>query len=173
MTLLFAGDLAWPQADILDYQALRELGDGAAMVVNLEGALLAAPAQECEVNNDYKFNLYSDASATDILRQLNVRACGVANNHICDYKGGMAQTRQLLEAKGIAAFGTRALPYCELQVAGVQYILFGACSALPEPGSEGSQDSAMPFAPAASLALLARLRQQFPAARLVAFVHGG
>ena len=173
MTLLFAGDLAWPQADILDYQALRELADGAAMVVNLEGALLAGPAQECAVNNDYKFNLYSDASATGILRHLNVRACGLANNHISDYKGGLAHTRQMLDANGIAAFGTRALPHCELQVAGTQYILFGACSALPEPGTEGSQDSAMPFDPAAALAMLARLRQQFPAAKLVAFLHWG
>ncbi|MFM9434233.1 hypothetical protein ACFDR9_001287 [Janthinobacterium sp. CG_23.3] len=173
MTLMFAGDLAWPEAGAVEFDALAQLFAGAKVVANLEGAMLRAPAQDSAINNAYKFNLYSHASVADILARLNVVACGLANNHISDYVGGVDNSKAMLAECGIQAFGTEALPYCELEAFGQQYVLFGACSPLPEPGAEPHQDQACLFRPAPALALLARLRRQFPDRKLVAFMHWG
>ncbi|RFP09620.1 MULTISPECIES: CapA family protein [unclassified Duganella] len=173
MKLLFAGDLAWPAADIMEFGELAALCADAHMVVNLEGGVITAPAEQSQVNNELKFNLYSHPSVIDALARLRVAACGLANNHISDYVGGMEASQALLQAHGIAMFGSRDRPWCELSIDGQQVVLFGACSPLPEPRTGAAGDHALLFAPAAALAQLRQLRQQFPAAKLVAFMHWG
>lgn len=173
MNLFFAGDLAWPEADILAFDELQQLCMNAAMVVNLEGGVLAAGAEESSVHNIYKFNLYSHASVIDTLKALNVRACGLANNHISDYVGGIDASKAMLATHGIAAFGTREQPWCEFQVENQQYILFAACSPLPEPRRDRQNDEALIFQPASAQRLLTKLRHDFPQAKLIAFMHWG
>ncbi len=172
MNLLFAGDLAWPAADIMAYDELQALCRDAKMVVNLEGGIITALAEQSAVNNEYKFNIYSHPSVVDTLAALNVVACGLANNHISDYVGGVVNSKTMLAERGMAVFGSRAQPWCVITVGGQQYVLFGACSPLPEPHTE-SHDHALSFAPAAALTLLARLRLDYPQAKLVAFMHWG
>ena len=173
MTLMFAGDLAWPEAGVLNIDEVAALFAGAKAVVNLEGAVITAAAESSAVNNEHKFNLYSHASVVDTLGQLNVIACGLANNHISDYVGGIDTSKAMLAERGIGVFGTAALPYCEFAAFGRQYIVYGACSPLPEPGSEAHSDRALVFRPAQALLQLSRLRRQFPDATLVAFMHWG
>lgn len=172
-SLVFAGDMAWPAPDVLDCAALRAALAGAAVVVNLEGPLIDAAPEGCAVHNEHKFNLYSHGSVVPTLQQLNVVACGLANNHISDYVGGVARSKAALAQAGIQAFGTRESPHCVLQWGGRQLVLVGACSPLPEPLDERGADAALVFDPPALLALVKRLRQDYPAARLVAFMHWG
>lgn len=173
MSLFFAGDLAWPEADVLAFDELQRLCAHGQMVVNLEGGVLDASAEASSVHNIYKFNLYSHASVIDTLKALKVRACGLANNHISDYVGGIGASKAMLAAHGIAAFGTREHPWCEFHVEDQQYVLFAACSPLPEPRRDQLEDAALLFQPAAALALLGTLRGKFPHAKLIAFMHWG
>lgn len=173
MKLLFAGDLAWPSDDILAYDELAALCADARLVANLEGGVIAGSAAQSTVNNQYKFNLYSHPSVAATLARLNVIACSLANNHISDYVGGMDSSKALLSEHGIGICGTRAQPWCQFTIGQQQYVIFGACSPLPEPRAESRTDQAMLFQPAAALELLAGLRCQFPQAKLVAFMHWG
>lgn len=173
MSLFFAGDLAWPGADIIAFDELRKVCADGQMVVNLEGGVLEASANDSRVHNLHKFNLYSDACVIETLKALNVRACGLANNHISDYVGGIDASKAMLAEHAIGIFGTRAHPWCELQVKEQQYVLFAACSPLPEPRRETHDDAALIFQPAAALATLAKLRRDFPNAKLIAFMHWG
>jgi hypothetical protein len=173
MSLFVAGDLAWPEADVLAFDELQRLCAHGQMVVNLEGGVLAASAEASSVHNDYKFNLYSHASVIDTLKALKVRACGLANNHISDYVGGIGASKAMLAENAIAAFGTREHPWCEFQIGEQQYVLFAACSPLPEPRRDRQDDEALLFQPAAALTLLHQLRRDFPHATLIAFMHWG
>lgn len=173
MNLLFAGDLAWPGPDSIDFDALRQLCASARLVANLEGGILDGEAGALAVHNAYKFNLYCHASVRTPLEQLRVIACGLANNHISDYPGALDSSKAALAAQQIAVFGTRAQPWCHLTLGGRDYVLYGACSPLPEPRREAGHDHALPFAPAAALAALGQLRRQFPQATLVAYLHWG
>ncbi len=173
MKLFFAGDLAWPEADSIRLDALRDLCAGGRLVANLEGGVIDGAAGQQPVHNRYKFNLYSHPSVLDTLRQLNVVACGLANNHISDFVGGIENSKRVLQQQGLALFGTRAQPWCQFQLGERQYVVFGACSPLPEPLAGAEQDHAMLFQPAAALRQLQTLRQQFPQATLVAFMHWG
>ncbi|MQA38014.1 CapA family protein [Rugamonas aquatica] len=173
MTILFAGDLAWPETDSIDYDALKDLCARGRLVANLEGGVVAGPAEQQAVHNRYKFNLYSHPSVLDTLERLNVVACGLANNHISDYVGGIDTSKQMLAERNIALFGTRVQPWCQFHAGSRHYVVFGACSPLPEPRTGGAGDQAMLFDAPAALQLLAVLRKDFPQATLIAFMHWG
>ncbi len=173
MKVLLGGDLAWPAPDAIEFSELKALCRDARLVLNLEGGVITAPAEQSTVNNEYKFNLYSHPSVADTLTQLRVIACSLANNHISDYVGGMATSQALLDQHGIAQFGSRAVPWCLFTIEGQEFVLFGACSPLPEPRLDASDDHAHLFDPAAALSMLRTLREQFPKAKLVAFMHWG
>ena len=173
MNLMFAGDLAWPEADIIDFAALEALTRTGRLLVNLEGGIIDKPAEQSTVANEYKFNLFSSSTVVGTLERLNVAACGLANNHISDYVGAVDTSKALLAQRGIAVCGTRDQPACEFTVAGRKFVVFAACSPLPEPRVESSADHAMIFQPAAALAQLKTLRNRHPDATLVAFMHWG
>lgn len=173
MNLMFAGDLAWPENDIIDFAALEAVSAAGRLVVNLEGGIIDRPAEQSSVANEHKFNLFSSSTVIDTLRRLNVAACGLANNHISDYVGAVDTSKTLLAEQGIAVCGTRDQPACEFTVDGRQFVVFAACSPLPEPRVESSADHAMIFQPAAALAQLKALRSRHPQATLVAFMHWG
>lgn len=172
-TVMFAGDMAWPDAGVLDYAALRAPLRDAALIVNLEGPVIEAAPERCAVNNEHKFNLYSHRSVVEALVDLKVVACGLANNHISDYVGGVDTSKAALAAAGIEAFGTRERPYTVVDVDGRRFVVVAACSPLPEPLDETRRDAALVFDPPAALALLAQLRREHPQATLVAFMHWG
>ncbi len=166
--------MAWPGPGVLDTGEMERLTAGHALVVNFEGALIHAAPEACQVEDVYKYNLYSHSSSMDTLKALNTVACGLANNHICDYKSGLDHTLAALNVAGIQAFGTRRQPWCQITVDGRPYLLWAACSPLPEPTAmPGTADAAQLFEPEASLQQLSALRREFPAATLVAFMHWG
>ncbi|WP_165390756.1 CapA family protein [Pseudoduganella lutea] len=173
MNLLFAGDLAWPDTDIIDLSALGDLTAHGPLLVNLEGGIIDGPAEQSAVANEYKFNLFSHASVVDVLKRLNVVACGLANNHVSDYVGAVDISKTLLAQQDIAVCGTRDVPWCEFTVGDTQFVVFAACSRLPEPRVDSTADHALIFEPAAALATLRSLRARFPQATLVAFMHWG
>jgi hypothetical protein len=173
MKLLFGGDLAWPAADAVACDALQALCADARLVVNLEGAILAAPAQDSAVHNEHKFNVYCHPSVAELLVRLNVVACGLANNHIADYVGGVGTSQAVLAAHGIAWCGTRQQPWCRFQAGERDYVLWAACSPLPEPRAGNGEDHALIFEAAPALRQLRVLRAQFPQATLVAYMHWG
>lgn len=171
---MFGGDMAWPGPGVLDTGEMERLTAGHALVLNFEGALIHAAPESCEVEDVYKYNLYSHSSSIDALKALNTVACGLANNHISDYKSGLGDTLAALRSAGIQSFGTRRQPWCQVEVGGRQYLLWAACSPLPEPTrTPSSDDAAHLFDPEAGLLQLRSLRSKFPAATLVAFMHWG
>lgn len=173
MKLFFAGDLAWPEAEILAFNEVQALCAGGSMVANLEGGIISKPAEQSTVNNEFKFNIYSHPSVMQTLAQLNVVACGLANNHISDYVGSIENSKRMLAEQGIAAFGSREHPSCTFTVGGREVVAFAACSPLPEPRSAADADHALVFDPPAALATLRQLRHAHPQALLVAFMHWG
>lgn len=174
MDLIFGGDIAWPSRDVLDLSAVRRWAEGQAFVLNLEGPIIPAAAEACEVEDVYKFNIYSDSSVMDALKSLNVVACGLANNHIADYRAGLDHTLASLAAQGVQSFGSRNKPWCRLELAGREYLLWAACTRLPEPTrlAAGRPQAAL-LEPHKALQELSLLRQRFPGAVLVAYVHWG
>jgi poly-gamma-glutamate synthesis protein (capsule biosynthesis protein) len=173
MKLFLGGDLAWPAADCVAVEELQALCAEGRMVVNLEGSLLTGLAEHSAVHNEYRFNLYSDVSVLDTFARLNVVACGLANNHISDYVGGISHTKATLQARDTALFGSRELPWCEFNLDGQQYVLFGACSPLPDPRLDRREDQALLFEPATTLHTLTQLRARFPSGKLIALMHWG
>jgi Bacterial capsule synthesis protein PGA_cap len=173
MKLYFGGDLAWPEPDAVDVAALRQLVADGRMVVNLEGGAIPAAAADTPVKNEHKFNLYSHACVMELLGQLNVVAAGLANNHISDYVGSIETSKTLLAERGIGICGTREHPWCRFTVEGREFVVFAACSPLPEPRRDQHADEALVFQPPAALAQLRELRRNHPGATLVAFMHWG
>lgn len=165
--------MAWPTTGVLDLSTVEVLVRGQALVTNLEGPVIEGPPDQVPVADVYKFNLYSDASVAAALVRLNVVACGLANNHISDYVDGLERSKSTLAHNGISVFGTRKEPWCRVEVDGQAYLLYGACSPLPEPTRNATGDAALLFNPKRALAELALLRRENPASVLVAFMHWG
>lgn len=173
MNLFFGGDLAWPEPNAVDVSALRNLCSNGCLMVNLEGGAIAGAAAETPVNNEHKFNIYSHASVFDLLRELNVVAAGLANNHITDYVGSIEYSKAGLAERGIALCGTTEQPWCRFTVDGREFVVLATCSPLPEPRTDSRNDAALIFRPAAALRQLRELRAAHPTATLVAFPHWG
>lgn len=174
MDLIFGGDIAWPASDVLDLSEVERWAAGHALVLNLEGPIIPDAAEKCAVEDLYKFNIYSDQSVLQELRRLNVVACGLANNHICDYRGALDHTVSALGRNDIAAFGMTRQPWCRLTVGDREYVLWAGCSSLPEPTRlPDGQNRAEVLEPAAAIKALRDLRQKYPKATVVAFVHWG
>lgn len=174
MDLIFGGDIAWPSRDVLDLSAVRRWAEGQAFVLNLEGPIIPAAAEVCEVEDVYKFNIYSDDSVLDALKGLNVVACGLANNHIADYRAGLDHTLASLAGAGVQSFGARGKSWCRIEQGGREYVLWAACTRLPEPTRlPAGRPQASLLEPHAALRELGSLRKEFPGAVLVAYVHWG
>lgn len=93
-----AATLGKPQSRDFVINAVRRITAGAPMIVNLEGALLQAPPPV----EDADLHVMDALTAVPILRELNVIAAGVANNHAWDLgRGGAAATLKTLRESGI------------------------------------------------------------------------
>jgi poly-gamma-glutamate synthesis protein (capsule biosynthesis protein) len=143
------------------------------LVLNLEGPIVGGDPAEAAVLDEWKFNLYSHPSFAEVAESLGVAACGLANNHVTDYRGELDGTRHALISSGIDYFGTNDRPYCEFACAGRRYVVLGVCSPLPEPvfGKQGARPNR--FAPRSLLRQIGDMRRENPDAQLVVFVHWG
>lgn len=171
--VLFLGDTAWPAADCLDVSALKTELAGYKLVLNLEGPIVEADPARTAVRNELKFNLYSHSSFVTLATSLGVVACGLANNHVTDYRGAVESTRASLTLAGIKSFGTNDRPYCELACADRRFLVLGVCSPLPEPlfGTGGALPNR--FVPGSLLRQIGMMRRTDPGAQIVIFVHWG
>ena len=118
MKICFTGDL-FLGGDLLNRDAsdivnVRSFTNADRRVVNLEQAI-----SDTNVAAD-KCTLFSDSSSLDRLKELNVQAVNIANNHIQD-KGinGIAETRQHFVKSNIGVFGAGA----DLTDARTKYII--------------------------------------------------
>lgn len=100
MIVFFLGDIATPRQLLPQLAATPCLP--APVVAGLEGALLGGDENDGWQQRNVSFN---DAGVAAALRQLNVRAVTLANNHILDIHPRPSATVELLRRHGIAACG--------------------------------------------------------------------
>jgi hypothetical protein len=172
---LIVGDMAWPVRGCIDIDSVVSATRGMQLVVNLEGPILdpPLPPDASMVRNRFKKNLHSDAAVIDVMKELGVAACSLANNHVNDYAQGIDRTIESLTGAGIRYFGTKSRPATELVSGGQRYIFLGACSRLPEPKCYPGEDSPRIFNPRRLLDEIAETKSANPDALVVCVVHWG
>lgn len=85
---------------------IHAITNGAPMVVNLEGVVLDAPPEGI----GDALHVMHASLAVPILRALNVRVAGLANNHSFDLGPvGFEETRAILQKSGIAPLGHKEI----------------------------------------------------------------
>ena len=103
--MIFVGDIASPNEKYSNYLSVifnnhKEIFSGKGLVCNLEGLLS---------ENDYtkltKPVLFNHISVIDALKEGNVRAVGLANNHVLDLPQHYFETINILEAEDIQFVG--------------------------------------------------------------------
>lgn len=106
-TILFCGDLTFPFDTKIDYQEIKNLFSGKTAIANFEGSILE---KKDDVNNyrwEDKFSLYSCPEVIDLLKDLNIKAVSLCNNHILDYNHDIQSTVNFLKKNGIASWGLK------------------------------------------------------------------
>ena len=165
-SLLFCGDLTFPFQTEVDYTAIKPLFDGNIAIANLEGSILE---KEEEVNNyrwDDKFSLYSCPKVIDLLKDLNIKAVSLCNNHILDYKHDINDTVRLLKQHDIASWGLRNHDVFHTEFNGRQlYIITFATFA--------NEHSLNLFSPSKVVKEVKMLRAKDKDAYIVLFPHWG
>jgi len=100
--MIFLGDFVYPFLDKINFFKFDKKFEREEKTLNLESLVLDP--------NDYSVNtsgiaLYSSENSYDILNQLNVKAVGIANNHITDFEYDIELLKKILNEKGIQSCG--------------------------------------------------------------------
>lgn len=138
VTVLFGGDMMFDRTirEVMakngDDYVFSCLGDTLSapdlVVANLEGPVTDFPStsvgSEPGGPNNYTFT-FPTSTATLLVRH-NIRLVNIGNNHIMNFsREGLAQTKQWLDAAGVAYFGDPASPESErvarLQIEGIAF----------------------------------------------------
>ena len=102
----FTGPFADHDVATTIVREVKAMTGGAPLIVNLEGVVLDEPPEG--IGND--LHVMHASLAVPILKALNVKVAGLANNHSFDLgAAGFAETRAILERSGILP-----LPYKEI-----------------------------------------------------------
>lgn len=85
---------------------IKEITGGSPLIVNVEGTILREPPEA--IGNE--LHVMYASLAVPVLRALNVRVAGLANNHSFDLgAAGFAQTRAILQQAGIVPLGHKEI----------------------------------------------------------------
>ena len=85
---------------------VKAITSGAPMIVNLEGVVMDEPPEGV---SDDLHAMYASITIP-ILKALNVKVAGLANNHSFDFgAAGLAETRTVLQRSGIALLGHKEI----------------------------------------------------------------
>ena len=118
MSIIFCGDLVLPYHVTVDYKEVVPLFEDCKAIANMEGSLLK---EEKELNlyrwRD-KFSLYSCPCVLGILKDLNVKAVSLCNNHILDYQHDIEDTVETLRQYGVKSWGLRNHDVIETELKG-------------------------------------------------------
>ncbi len=100
--MIFLGDFVFPFSNGIQIFNFDKKFEKEEKILNLEGLILNP--------NDYLIKtsgiaLYSSEKSYDILKQLNVKAVGIANNHITDYDYDIELQKKVLNKNGIQSCG--------------------------------------------------------------------
>ncbi len=140
--MIFVGDIAMPGPDGIDEGSAAEIArlfEGKTVVGNLEGSL----CEDCERYLD-EHVIFNNASILPQLKEWNIKALSLANNHIFDIPGSLPLTKKKLSENQIAFFGAgeniqEAARPAEITVDGknVTFLGFGWEAIQCEPASNG------------------------------------
>lgn len=164
--IVFLGDVSVDRgsADLADIAPAVRSADH--VVANLEGAILTASDLET-VEGARMVSIHSSPDAIEIMRECNVSAATLANNHMYDFRVPAEQTSRYLEEAGIASFGAgmnldRARQPVRLGGAGGDSILvfgFGWDVIGCRPAAD-DREGVNPFEPRNALEVIRRFRRE-------------
>ena len=166
MPLIFCGDTAIPFGIRPRYDEVLPIFDGCRTILNLEGAILP----DREATKDFrffdKFSVYSSPQVLGMLRDLNVEAVSLCNNHILDFRHPIGHTVDALAAEGIRSFGLKNHDVLATELDGrqlfvVTFATFACEHSLPL------------FTPSKVVAEVEALRRGNPDALIAVFPHWG
>ncbi len=100
--MIFLGDFVFPFDGNKNIYEFTEELTNESKFLNLEGAIIDPEQYTVSTKG---MALHSSEYAYDILKSLNVKAVGLANNHIFDYKIDIKEQRNKLNDRGIIACG--------------------------------------------------------------------
>jgi poly-gamma-glutamate synthesis protein (capsule biosynthesis protein) len=105
MKFLFLGDIsiAEPVCIESDYATPNVFNEVDVVFANLEGPIVSG--SEFSKQGGGRHALYNSGDVFDVLATFQVKAVGLANNHIDDLLPSIEKTRQRLTDRGISAFG--------------------------------------------------------------------
>ena len=100
--MIFLGDFVYPFKTKKNIYKFSEEMLNESKVLNLEGAILDPDNSKVITKGT---SLYSSIFAYDVLKSLNVKAVGLANNHIFDYQIDINKQKRELKDRNIVSCG--------------------------------------------------------------------
>lgn len=107
MSIIFCGDLVLPYHTNVDYNAILPFFKNHRTIVNFEGSILKDEKQIRLYRWNDKFSLYSCPKVLNVLKDLNVEAVSLCNNHILDYQHDISETVDILKKHNIESWGLK------------------------------------------------------------------
>lgn len=167
MSLLLFGDLALPDKRHFDFKNLMDFVKDKHCVLNLEGPII--DSKQVVPDNLTKYNLYNTTDCTVLLRRLNVKAVGLANNHVADYGvSSLAVTKNKLSSMGIGYFGLKGEGSHCMKVDNESFIIIAACSSITD-----CSPLVNAFEPAKLLIRIHELHKKNPDKKIIVYMHWG
>ncbi|MEI6555019.1 MAG: CapA family protein [Paludibacter sp.] len=107
MKMIFLGDFVYPKQNCINLSNIKDIFNDKITVANLEGQIVNNIFKIIDKN---KYNLYSDISVVDVLKNCGVKYVSLANNHTQDFNNEINETINILNLNKIDFFGTKEKP---------------------------------------------------------------
>ena len=166
MSVIFCGDLVLPYHTDVDYSVVLPLFRSHKMIANFEGSILKNEKETRLYKWNDKFSLYSCPKVLNVLKDLNVEAVSLCNNHILDYQHDINETVNILKKCNIASWGLKNHDVYRSELNGkpLFVITFATFS---------NEHNLSLFSPSKVVEEVKNIRQQNKDCYIVAFPHWG
>lgn len=166
MSVVFVGDISYPFKNNQKFDFFKDK----KIVGNLEGPIVDLDNPEFIARNNTKYNLYCIDSVVDFLEQLNIEFVSLANNHICDFRKGLENTKNILQKNHINYFGTVEKPYCKyIDDNKINYYIIGTATEL----TGAKNDRVYNYNYFDTLTLIKKIRKLDSGAKIIVYIHWG
>lgn len=166
MSIIFCGDLVLPYHVNVDYSSIKHLFEGKRSIANLEGSIWDREPYEEDCRWKDKYSLYSCPQVLDVLKDLNIEAVSLCNNHILDYKHDISDTVRILQDNNVDSWGlnNHDVYESELNEKKLFVITFATFAC---------EHSLNLFSPSLVVKTIKQLREENSGAYIVVFPHWG
>lgn len=168
--MIFVGDIANPDSSITVFS--ERVFEGKLLIANLEGCIIPN-------GKGKKYSLYNDLSVLQFLKDNNVKAVSLANNHVQDEEDYFEYTEKLLEENGITFFGAgidkSEEPYASKIIVedGQTYIFVGYAWIITTIKNKKSRVKINLLENDKIIRDIYNIQQLYPNAKVICFFHWG